>query len=95
MIVISIYNRISFKIFLVLVACCKSVIISSVSGPAKDKHWVLFGQYDSHKMAPNARIVYKDFYNRTILREHFLFFSISGKWMVSSNVNIDIVAYTP
>ena len=81
----------SFKIIFVLVACCKSVIISSVSGQAKDSFWHIMGQYDAHKMSPGARTVYKDFFNRTVLREHFIFFSWKGKWTVSSNVDSHIV----
>ena len=84
-----------FPNYFVLVACCKSVLISSVSGPAKDLFWPIMGQYDAHKMSPNARTVYKDFFNRTALREHYIFFSKSGKWTVSLNVHSHIVAQTP
>ena len=80
-----------FQNYLVLDACCKSVLISSVSGPAKDLFWHIMGQYDAHKMSQGARTVYKDFFNRTVLREHFIFFSWNGKWTVSSNVDSHIV----
>ena len=70
-------DGISLKIFFVLVACCASVMISA-SGPAKNTTLRFYnGQYDSHKMGSNARTIYRD------PRENYLFYSETGKWLVS------------
>ena len=87
------YDLISIRILFVLVECCKSVIISSVSGPAKALgHGERMGQYDYLKMGPNARTIYRDFFKRTISTEQFLFVSVRGKWSVSTNVYIHMFA---
>ena len=46
------------------------------------------GQYDSYKLGPNARTVYRD------EREHYFFFSIAHKWSVCSNTNKYILIHT-
>ena len=46
------------------------------------------GQYDSHKMGPNARTVYRD------EREHYFFLNSAYKWSVSSNTNKYILIHT-
>ena len=58
----------------------------SASGPAKHPLWEFMGQYDFHKIGPNARTVYKG------PRELYFFLNEDGHWSVSSNIYIHILA---
>ena len=62
------------------------MILGPASRPTKRIVLNVSRQYDFHKMAPNGRIVYKDPIG------HYLFFSNSGKWSVSSTNNVHILA---